>query len=308
MSSTWLIMIRKIFILLFISILLAGCITGEPAEKGALQLTSSPTGAEIYLDNQYRGTTPGTISGVEPGSHTLEFRLKGYKSWKSVITVTSGTSNYVAAMSVLPGSEPETVAIPTGTAEPVSVTVQVSRDRIIVGDAVTFSGIATGTDSVGLTISGPGKYANGIVLDEVKTNAADEWTYTWNPGTKIQSGTYTILVQDARKTVSRRATFTATGDGVVSVYPNSYAIVTGETVVLSGRCSTGAPTVKVVLSGPGRFGGGVDIGNVAVMADQTWSMRYTTDLSMPAGVYSVFVSDVPQSTTGSTQFTIGYAS
>ena len=301
-------MIRKIFILLFISILLAGCITGEPAEKGTLQLTSSPTGAEIYLDNQYRGTTPGTISGVEPGSHTLEFRLKGYKSWKSVITVTSGTSNYVAAMSVLPAVEPGTEIIPTATAEPVSVTLQVSRDRIIVGDSVTFSGIATGTDSVALTISGPGKFANGIVLDEVKTNAADEWTYTWNPGTKIQSGTYTILVQDARKTVSRRATFTATGDGVVSVYPNSYAIVTGETVVLSGRCSTGAPTVKVVLSGPGRFGGGVDIGNVAVMADQTWSMRYTTDLSMPAGVYSVFVSDVPQSTTGSTQFTIGYAS
>ena len=301
-------MIRKIFILLFVSILLAGCITGEPAEKGALQLTSSPTGAEIYLDNQYRGTTPGTISGVEPGSHTLEFRLKGYKSWKSVITVPSGISNYVAAMSVLPAAEPGMEIIPTATAEPVSVTVQVSRDRIIVGDSVTFSGIATGTDSVVLTVSGPGKFANGIVLDEVKTNAADEWSYTWNPGTRIQSGTYTILVQDAGKTVSRRATFTATGDGVVSVYPNSYAIVTGETVVLSGRCSTGAPTVKVVLSGPGRFGGGVDIGNVAVMADQTWSMRYTTDLSMPAGVYSVFVSDVPQSTTGSTQFTIGYAS
>ena len=77
-------MIRKIFILLFVSILLAGCISGEPAEKGTLQLTSSPTGAEIYLDNQYQGDHPGTISGVEPGNHTLEFRLKGYKSWKSV--------------------------------------------------------------------------------------------------------------------------------------------------------------------------------------------------------------------------------
>ena len=73
-------MIRKIFILLFISVLLAGCISGEPAEKGTLQLTSSPTGAEIYLDNQYRGTTPGTVSGVEPGNHTLEFRLKGYQA------------------------------------------------------------------------------------------------------------------------------------------------------------------------------------------------------------------------------------
>jgi len=301
-------MIRKIFILLFISVLLAGCINGEPAEKGTLQLTSSPTGAEIYLDNQYRGTTPGTIAGVEPGSHSLEVRSKGYKSWKSVVTVSSGTSNYFASLTAQPGSEPEKEIIPAATAEPIAVTVLVSRDRIIVGDSVTFSGIATGTSSVGLTIFGPGIYTNGVVLESVKPDSADEWTYTWNPGTKIQSGTYTIIATDAGKTVSRRATFTATGDGVVSVSPNSYAVVTGETVILSGRCTTGAPTVRVVLSGPGRFGGGVDIGNVAVMADQTWSMRYTTDLSMPTGVYSVYVSDVPQSTTGSAQFTIGFAS
>lgn len=301
-------MIRKIFILLFVSILLAGCITGEPAEKGTLQLTTSPTGAEIYLDNQFKGSTPSTISGIEPGSHTLEVRSKGYTSWKSVVTVSSGTSNYFAALTAQPGSEPETEISPTATAEPIAVTIIVSRDRIIVGDSVTFSGIATGTKSVGLTIFGPGKYTNGVVLDEVKPDAGDDWTYTWNPGTKIQSGTYTIIVHDAGKTISKRATFTVTGDGVVSVSPNSYAVVTGETIILSGRCSTGAPTVKVVLSGPGRFGGGVDIGNVQVMADQTWSMRYTTDLSMPTGVYSVYVSDVPQSTTGSTQFTIGFAS
>jgi uncharacterized protein YceK len=301
-------MIRKIFILLFISVLLAGCISGEPAEKGTLQLTSSPAGAEIYLDNQYRGTTPGTIAGVEPGSHSLEVRSKGYKSWKSAVTVSSGTSNYFASLTAQPGSEPEPEIIPAATAEPVAVTLQISRDQIIVGDSVTFSGIATGTNSVSLTITGPGKYANGVALEDVKPGASDEWTSTWNPGTKIQSGTYTIIATDAAKTVSRRATFTVTGDGVVSVSPNSYAVVTGETVVLSGRCSTGAPTVRVVLSGPGRFGGGVEIGNVAVTADQTWSMRYTTDLSMPAGVYSVYVSDVPQSTTGSTQFTIGFAS
>jgi hypothetical protein len=47
-------MIRKFLLLLFFSILLAGCITDQPAESGTLQLTSSPTGAEIYLDNQYR--------------------------------------------------------------------------------------------------------------------------------------------------------------------------------------------------------------------------------------------------------------
>lgn len=298
-------MIRKILILIFVSIILAGCMTGEPEEQGTLQLTSSPAGAEIYLDNQYRGTTPGTISGVGPGSHTLEFRMKGYKSWKSVITVSPGTANYVAAMSVLPDTG--TDIVPVVTAEPVAVTIQAGRDKIIVGDLITFSGIATGTDSVGLSIIGPGRYTNGVVLDSVRPDASDHWSYTWNPGTKIQSGTYTVIASDAGRIVSGRTTFTVTGDGIVSVVPSSYAVVRGEPVIFSGRCTTGAPAVRVILSGPDRFGAGVDLGNVAVNADQSWSLRYVTDLTMPAGIYAISVSDIPQSTTASAQFTIGFA-
>jgi hypothetical protein len=302
-------MIRKILILVFVSILVAGCITGEPAEKGTIQLTSSPSGAEIYLDSQFRGSTPSTISGIEPGNHTLEFRSKGYKSWKSVVTVPSGTSNYYAALTAQPGPDQGTDTSPAVTeAVPASVKVTVSRDRMIVGDSNIFSGTATGTSSVTLTLYGPGYYTNGVVLNQVRPDAIDAWTYTWNPGTKIQSGTYTVVASDAGKTVTDRATFTAVGDGVVSVFPSSYAVGKGEAVVLSGRCNTGASSVRVVLFGPERYAGGVDLGNVAVTADQTWTFRFMTDLTMPTGIYSVYVSDVPQTTTGSSQFTIGYAS
>jgi hypothetical protein len=301
-------MIRKILTIIFVSILLAGCLSGDTAQKGTLHLSSTPTGAEVYLDGQYRGTAPATITAIEPGSHTLEFRMTGYRSWKSVITVSPGDANYVAALSLLQVSGPESGITPPATSEPVSLTLQVSRDLIIVGDSLTFSGVATGTDLVDLMIIGPGRYENGIALESVKPGIADDWSATWNPGTKIQSGTYTIVASDAGGAITRRATFRAIGDGVVSVSPSSYAVVTGETVTFSGRCSTGAPTVRVILSGPGRFGGGVEIGNVPVMADQTWSMKYTTDLSMPTGVYSVYVNDIPQSTTGSTQFTLGFAS
>jgi hypothetical protein len=301
-------MIRKILILIFVCILLAGCITSEPAQKGTLQLTSQPAGAEIYLDNQYKGSTPSTLSDIEPGNHTLEFRSKGYKSWKSVITVLSGTTNYFAALTAQAGPEQGTDINPAATtAAPVAVTIRVSRERMVVGDSNVFSGTATGTSSVTLTLFGPGYYANGIVLNKVTPDAIGSWSYTWNPGTKIQSGAYTIIVNDAGKTVSERTTFTVTGNGVVSVTPSSYAVVRGETVILSGMCDTGASSVRVVLLGPDRFASGVDLGNFPVTADQTWSIRYTTDLSMPAGIYSVYVNDVPQTTSGSTQFTVGYA-
>jgi PEGA domain len=302
-------MIRKILILIFVSILLAGCITSQPAEKGTLQLTSSPTGAEIYLDNQYRGSTPSIISDVVPGNHTLEFRMKGYRSWKSAVMVVPGTTQYFGALSAQPGSELGTDNGPAETtAAPAHVSVDVDRDQMTIGDSVTFSGTATGTGNVILMLFGPGYYKNGIVLDKVRPDAANTWSYTWNPGSKVQSGTFTIIVYDAEKTVSDRVSFRVIGNGVVSVYPSSYAVGKGEPVVLSGQCTTGASYVRVVLSGPERYSGGVDLGNFPVTAENTWSFRYTTDLSMPAGIYSVYVSDVPQTTTGSTQFTLGYAS
>lgn len=301
-------MIREILVLALVSILLAGCISSLPADKGILQLTSSPAGAEIYLDNQYRGTTPGTIDGVEYGSHTLEFRSKGYNSWKDTITVPSGTSHYFAALTAQPGSEPGTDRSPTATAVPTAVTIRVSRNQMIVGDTNTFSGTATGTSSVILTLFGPGYYADGIVLDQVKTGAADSWSYTWNPGTKIQSGTYTIVVSDAGMTVSDRSQFTAIGNGVVTVTPSSYAIGKGSAVIFSGKCTTGAQNVEIVLFGPERFASGVGLGSFSVMADQTWSYRFATDVTMPTGIYTIYVSDDPKTTSGSSQFTIGFAS
>jgi hypothetical protein len=302
-------MIREILVLIFISALLAGCITGQPAEKGTLHLTSLPAGAEIYLDNQYRGSTPSTISEVEPGSHTLEFRSNGYKSWKAVITVPAGTSNYFASLTAQPGSGPGTdVGSGETTAVPAAVTARVSKERMIVGDSNVFSGTATGMGTVTLILYGPGYYANGITLQQVKPGANNAWTYTWNPGTSIQSGTYSVVASDAGMTVSQRVQFAVIGDGVVTVTPSSFAIGKGETLTLSGRCTTGAPEVSLMLLGPEGFASGINLGTLSVTADQTWSFRYTTDTTMPTGVYTIYASDVPKTTSGSSQFTIGYAS
>jgi hypothetical protein len=301
-------MIREILILIFVTILLAGCITDQPAETGTIQLTSLPSGAEIYLDDQFRGNTPSTITGIEPGNHTIEYRSSGYKSWKANIMVLSGTSNYFSDLTALPDSQPSADSSVTKTATPTRVTITVSKERMIVKDSNIFSGTATGTSSVSLTLYGPGYYTNGIVLIQMKPNAANMWTYTWNPGSKIQSGTYTIIVDDMEKTVSDQAKFTVIGDGVVTVSPSSYAVSNGDTVTFSGRCTTGAPNVRLKLFGPERFTSEGDLGTISVTADQTWKFRYTIDSTMPTGIYTIYVSDVPETTTGSSQFTIGYAS
>lgn len=302
-------MLREIVIgILAAGILLAGCVADVPADKSTLELTSSPPGAEIYLDNQYRGTTPSTIAGVEPGSHTLEYRLSGYSSWQSVLSVPSGTSNYFAELAAVPVTTrptPDTGYISTGI--PPGVTVRVSRDEMIIGDSIIFSGTCTGCKNIVLTLYGPGFYTDGVVLDTVRIDSINAWTYTWNPGTKLQSGTFTIVVSDAAGTVSDRKEFRAIGNGVVTVIPSSYAASPGDSISFSGRCTTGARNVRLVLYGPDRFSTGVDLGTFSVTADNTWSYRTRLESTMPVGTYTASASDVPKTTSGSSRFTVGYA-
>ena len=80
-----------------------------PEEKtGVIQITSTPSGAEAYLDSEYHGTTPVTLRAVPAGNHTVEIRERGYTNWSSVITVPSGGTVPVSASLV-----PITVSIPT---------------------------------------------------------------------------------------------------------------------------------------------------------------------------------------------------
>jgi hypothetical protein len=88
-------------LLLITLVLIAGCMTPAPKETpattpatGSVEVSSTPPGAEVYLDNVYRGTTPVTVIG-EPGPHTLELRLRDYQSWSKSIVVEGGTKGYV---------------------------------------------------------------------------------------------------------------------------------------------------------------------------------------------------------------------
>ena len=102
-------MLQKIAIcILVLCVFLCGCTTPPTEKTGSITITSSPTGAEVYLDKEYRGTTPNTISAVPAGNHTVEIRERGYKSWSQDITVTSGST-----VSVSPSLVPVAVTVPT---------------------------------------------------------------------------------------------------------------------------------------------------------------------------------------------------
>jgi len=301
-------MIRSIVISLLLgSILLSGCITSMSPEKGTIQVTSSPSGAELYIDHQFQGSTPGTIASVEPGNHTLELRSPGYQTWSSVISVPSGTSHYFAALVPLAAIQAQNTSQVT-TAPHISVTIQAEKALMIIGDTMTVSGTCTGSDKVVLTLYGPGKYTQGIGLAQADVDSLNSWSYTWMPGTSVVAGDYTMVVEDPKKTTFAKAGFSVIGGGVVSIVSNSYSAAKGDTLRFSGRCTTGAQNVRLVLYGPDRFSSGIELATLPVLTDKTWSFRYTLDNAAPTGIYTIYVYDIPNTSSGNTQFTVGFRS
>ncbi len=309
MNNTWIPVI--LIPLVVFCMLVSGCVSTQSPETGTVRFESSPVGAEIYFDNEYRGTTPGTLSGVVPGNHTLEYRYSGYTPWAAPVTVVTGTSQFYAVLS------PETGVIGSvGTTTPVpqespvvsgsELTVKISKDPMIIGESAAFSGSGPENREIVLTLYGPGSYSGGVVLAKPKSNEIGLWSYTWTPGTKIQSGSYTIIAGEPGSALSARAAFKVIGGGEVTVIPNRYAASQGSTIKFSGRCTSGADNVRLVLYGPGRYSGGSELGIVSVLADDSWSYSYVLEAAMPTGTYTITVYDVPKTASGSSTFTVGY--
>ncbi len=64
-------------------------------EADSISVSSTPSGADIYLDGVYKGTTPTTISDASPGSHTLKLEKYGYDEWLTSVHVTSGVTESI---------------------------------------------------------------------------------------------------------------------------------------------------------------------------------------------------------------------
>ncbi len=65
-------------------------LTNQPV-TGSISVSSSPTGASVYLDGTYSGkTTPTSITGVTAGSHTVRCTKSGYIDQSQFVTVYAG--------------------------------------------------------------------------------------------------------------------------------------------------------------------------------------------------------------------------
>lgn len=90
--------------------------TPAPAHTGSMTITSSPAGADVYVDgSSYRGLTPVTFSGLSTGSHTIRISHAGYSDYATTATIYGGQTTKVTGslnpLSPVPATSP-TAGVP----------------------------------------------------------------------------------------------------------------------------------------------------------------------------------------------------
>ena len=74
------------------------------ASKSQVEIRSNVRGASVYINNNYKGTTPLIISGLHPGRYKLKLEKHGYETVHTSINVSRGeTRSYNINMEKLTG-------------------------------------------------------------------------------------------------------------------------------------------------------------------------------------------------------------
>ncbi|MFO8113110.1 MAG: PEGA domain-containing protein [Desulfosalsimonadaceae bacterium] len=68
-----------------------------PTNYGRIIVHSKPNHAEVYLDNNYMGTTPMNLDRIDPGQHRIRFEMPGYEDWSERVTVSPSRTSTLSA-------------------------------------------------------------------------------------------------------------------------------------------------------------------------------------------------------------------
>lgn len=66
-------------------------------ETGQLRLDSSPSGAEVYLNDRYAGKTPLLMEQVRTGEYLARVEMPGYQTWSRTVQISPDRTSFVQA-------------------------------------------------------------------------------------------------------------------------------------------------------------------------------------------------------------------
>lgn len=132
---------------------------------GSIQVKSSPSGADVYVDGFFKGNSDITVGSIQAGNHQVRIRLAGYEDWSSTVVVTQGAVTIVDA-TLVPASrastgDVEVSSTPTGAAVFLDGAYQGMTHS---GSPLELTGILPGDHTLELTIANYQDYQSTISI------------------------------------------------------------------------------------------------------------------------------------------------
>jgi hypothetical protein len=105
-----------------------------PQATGGFNIVSTPAGAEIYVDNLFKGYTPATLDNIAAGQHSILLKYTGYVDYSTTASVTAGQVTPLAismqpAPTPTPASAPSVVMLVAGTVAILAIGLALRREK-----------------------------------------------------------------------------------------------------------------------------------------------------------------------------------
>jgi hypothetical protein len=141
------------------SIVTVDRLIGEPTPPptpayGSLTITTSPAGADIYIDNVYKGLSPAVFEGIPNGNHIVLIKMDGYRDVSESVRVMGNQQTIQIPIA-------QQTAAPSGTLSPGQTLTTVTGSP-----AGTTPARVPGYGSLSITTSPPGAlvYVDGSMM------------------------------------------------------------------------------------------------------------------------------------------------
>jgi hypothetical protein len=118
-----------------------------PVIPGSFDLHSVPDNVSVVINGDYKGSTPLTVSGLDPGTYNVTFSRFNYEKFSTQAAIESGSITEVTAT-----LQPKTGTLVINTTP---VGAQIALDGTVVGTApVTRTNLAAGNHTINATLEG----------------------------------------------------------------------------------------------------------------------------------------------------------
>ncbi|MDO5843596.1 MAG: PEGA domain-containing protein [Methanocorpusculum sp.] len=170
-------------------------ILSKQVTTGYVTISSTPSGADVYIDGTYRGDSPLTVL-VTSGSHNVKVVKSGYSAYTTTVNVPAGGSSSVSAsLASNADSYLNIVSYPSGAAVYVDGAYQGNTQYSSSSNPnyLHVGPLSSGSHTVSLTLDGYNKYTTGVNLAK---NEARTISVTLTPITPVVATTSLYLASN----------------------------------------------------------------------------------------------------------------